>query len=207
MSTILVPTIQAPAAEPAPRRGPAALFELMREQHGVASRPQARAVGVSRAVERRLVAEGALVRPVGEVLAVGGVWPSFASRCMATSLLAGVQAISHGAAARLHRLPGFEQHESLDAIGRRGARLHHPPPVVTHRSRRDLDDHIVRVARIPVTSIPLTLVLLAGTVDDRVLARALDDAIRRGIPPAPIEELARRWRVSGRIDAMRSMGP
>jgi len=207
VSTIVSPTVQAPAPEPAPRRGPAALFELMREQHGVASRPQARAVGVSRAVERRLVAEGALVRPVGEVLAVGGVWPSFASRCMATSLLAGVQAISHGAAARLHRLPGFEQHESLDAIGRRGARLHHPPPVVTHRSRRDLDDHIVRVARIPVTSIPLTLVLLAGTVDDRVLSRALDDAIRRGIPAAPIEELARRWRVSGRIDAMRAMGP
>ncbi len=192
--TSLPPPPAPAAAKPDPRRGPPALFRLMREQHGVASRAQARAAGVSRAVERRLVREGSLVRPLDGVLAVGGIWPSFAARCMAASLLPGVVAISHGAAARLHRLSGFDDHELLDVIGRRGARLGHPTPVVGHRSRRPIDEHVVRVGAIPVTSIPLTLVLLAGTATEDALVQAFNQAIRHGVAPATIEAIARAWR-------------
>ena len=136
------------------------------------------------------------MRPLDGVLAVGGVWPSFAARCMAdVAARRRVVAISHGAAARLHRLERVSTTtSSLDVIGRRGARLGHPTPVVGHRSRRPIDEHVVRVGAIPVTSIPLTLVLLAGTATEDVLVQAFNQAIRHGVAPATIEAIARSWR-------------
>ena len=54
-----------------PRESVRALLQLMARQHGVASTSQSRALGVSRRVERRLLADGTLQSPCSGVLTVG----------------------------------------------------------------------------------------------------------------------------------------
>jgi hypothetical protein len=170
----------------------------MTRQHGVASRAQGRAVGVSRAVERRLVSEGALVPVLSGVLAAGGMPITFRTTAMAASLRSGVMAVSHGAAARLHGLAGFEAYAVVDVIGGRGARLRIEPPVMTHYSRGPLRGHVTRVGAIPVTSVALTLTLLAPTCDPGTTHGALCDALRRGVPAPAIRAVALAWRECGR---------
>lgn len=176
-----------------PTSGPPKLFSLMADQHGVASSAQAREVGVSRAVERRLVNEGALIRALPGIVAAGGVRPSFAAQAMAASLCRGVVAVSHGAAARLHRLPGFAEHRRIDVVGTRSTRIVAPPPIVRHYAPRPLDGHVVHAGAVPVTSLALTLVLLAGTIDAEQLSTAVGEALGRGVAAATIQETAIEW--------------
>jgi len=170
----------------------------MADQHGVASRAQARAAGVTSAVEQRLVDQGALIRPLPGVLAVGGVRPSFPAQAMAATLRPGVLGVSHGAAARLHRLAGFEEYQVIDVIGRRGSHLRVPPPITAHYSRGPLDQHLVRVGTIAVTSIPLTLALIVQGIGRAEAFAALDDVLGRGVPADSIRLVARQWREPGR---------
>ena len=179
-------------------RGPRALFALMVSQHGVASSAQARELGVSRAVERRLVAEGALVRTLPGVLAAGGVQPTFATCAMAATLRPGVLAISHGTAARIHRLPGFAGHTGVDVIGARGSHIRGDESIVAHYSRGPIEQHVIRVAGIPVTSIPLTLTLLTSTLTRSDAIAALGEAIGRDVPAAAIRSVALQWQEPGR---------
>ena len=180
------------------QRGPRALFVLMVPQHGVASSAQARALGVSRAVEQRLVAEGALIRLLPGVLAAGGVQPTFATWAMAATLRPGVLAISHGAAARIHRLPGFAGHAGVDVIGTRGSHIRGYQSIVAHYSRGPIEQHVIRVAGIPVTSIPLTLTLLTSTLTRSEAIAALGEALSRGVPAAAIRSVALQWQEPGR---------
>ena len=180
------------------QRGPRALFALMVSQHGVASSAQARELGVSRAVERRLVAEGALVRTRSGVLGAGGAQPTFATCAMAAALRPGVLAVSHGAAARIHRLPGFAAHSAVDVIGARGSHIRGDESVVAHYSRGPIEQHVVRVAGIPVTSIPLTLTLVTSSLTRSDAIAALGEAIGRGASAAAIRSVALQWQEPGR---------
>jgi hypothetical protein len=180
------------------RGGPRTLFALMARQNGVASCGQARDAGVSRAVEDRLVGEGALVRLMRGVVAAGGVPLTFSAQAMAAALQPGVVALSHGAAGRLHRLAGFELHETIDVIGPRGAHLRVHPPVQARYSRRPVSDQVVMVGPIPVVSIALTLTQLAPEITRAQLLAAVGDAIRRGEPMEVIREVAAQWREPGR---------
>ncbi|WP_227462426.1 type IV toxin-antitoxin system AbiEi family antitoxin domain-containing protein [Desertimonas flava] len=179
-------------------QGPAALFALMAEQLGVASTTQARALGVSRAVERRLQREGALAEALPGVLAAGGVRLSFPATAMAAALRPGVIAVSHGTAARLHRLAGFADHRGLDVVGERGAHLSAKLPVTRHYSRGPVREHVGRIGPIPVTSLPLTLALIAPTTSRATLIGALADALGRGVPAAAIRSVAQQWQEPGR---------
>ena len=178
--------------------GPRALFALMATQHGVASSAQARGLGVSRAVEQRLVAEGALVRTLPGVLVAGGVEPTFASRAKAATLRPGVLAISHRAAARIHRLSGFAEHETIDVIGARGSHIRGDETMVPHYSRGPIGQHIAVIGGIPVTSIPLTLTLVTPSLTRAEVVAALSDALDRGVPAAAIRTVAVQWRGHGR---------
>jgi len=180
------------------RRGPRALFTLMARQHGVASCRQARDVGVSHAVEERLVAEGALVRLMRGILAAGGVPLTFSAQAMAAALRPGVVALCHGAAARLHRLAGFELHSTIDVIGARGSHIRVRPPVQARLTRGPVADHVVMVGPLPVTSVPLTLTLLTPEITRAQLLATVDDAIRRGECVDTIREVAEQWREPGR---------
>jgi hypothetical protein len=168
-------------------------------QHGVASRAQVRDVGVSRAVEERLVAEGALVRLFPGIVAAGGVPITFSAQAMAATLRPGVLGISHGAAARLHRLAGFERHPHIDVIGARGAHIRVDDPIFARYSRRPLHEHIVPVGAIRVTSIPLTLALVTPELTREQAGSCVMSALERGVPARSIRDLAVQWRGDGRL--------
>lgn len=175
------------------------LMQLLATQHGVASTVQVRSLGISRRVERRLLSDGILYTPQPGVVATGGAPPTFHGLAMAAALAPGVTAISHGAAARLHRLRGFEHHDTIDVIATRGA----SPRLVTshtciHWTRRDLGEAVTHVGPIPVLSIPATLALLGRDHPLPVVAVALDDALRRGIPAEAFQRAADDWRCGGR---------
>ncbi|MET0145644.1 MAG: hypothetical protein ABW328_12790 [Ilumatobacteraceae bacterium] len=170
----------------------------MARQHGVASTAQARALGVTRRVERRLIATGILHQPLPGVLAVGGVTLSFHGRAMAGSSARGVIAVSHGAAARLHGLDGFEAHDVVDVLGAKGA---NPPAalgVTIHRTRGDIAGHVEHVGGVRVLSVAATLALLAPVAGIGATARALDSALRGGADADELRRVAQAWRRRGR---------
>jgi hypothetical protein len=175
-----------------------ALFQLMAQQHGVASTAQARALGITWRDEQRLRDRGAVWSPCPGVLVTGGSPITFERRAMAASLTRGVRAISHGAAARLHRLDGFDRHGIVDVIGTKGANPHERLGVCVHRTRGDLDGHVVDVDGIPTLDIPATLALLAPVAGIGPTAKALDTALRRGVSSDELRAVATTWRERGR---------
>jgi hypothetical protein len=175
-----------------------ALLELMAGQHGIATTAQARALGVSRRVEVGLVERGLLAEPLPGVLAAAGVAMTFERRAMAAALGPGTMAVAHGAAARLHGLDGFEDHDVVDLIGVNGAAPHPSLRAGFHQTRGPVGDHVVEVHGIPVLSIPLTLTLLAPVAGIGKTARALDAALRRGTGLEELHEVAHSWRRRGR---------
>jgi hypothetical protein len=174
------------------------LFELMSTQHGVASTTQVRALGISRRVERRLLAEGVVDQPCPGVVTAAGAPLTFHGRAMAAALSPGVVAVSHGAAARLHRLDAFDAHATVDVLAVRGANLQPRLGVAVHRTRGDVDDHVSRVDGIPVLSVAATLALLAPAVGIGPTARALDSALRHGVSADELRAVATAWRQRGR---------
>ncbi|HEU4840346.1 MAG TPA: hypothetical protein VFT09_02860 [Ilumatobacteraceae bacterium] len=175
-----------------------ALFELMSTQHGVATTAQARTAGVSRRVEQRLVRDGAIAHVGPDVLVVGGAEVTFHRRAMAAALSTGVTAISHGAAARLHGLDAFGDHDAVDVLGTRGAKPHRRLGVTVHLTRGDIGPHVAPVAGIPTLTIPATLALLAPSVGIGRTARALDSALREGVTTEELRTVATQWRRRGR---------
>jgi very-short-patch-repair endonuclease len=182
----------------APRTGMRELFELMAAQHGVATTSQARALGLSRRAEVRMIARGILSSPARDVLAASGAPVSFEGRAMAAVLSPGVTAVSHGAAARLHGLDGFDRYDRVDVIGCQGANPHPAPATVIHYTRGPILDHVVAVDQIPVMSVASTLALLAPGVGVGPTARALDSALRMGVSADELRTVALTWRRRGR---------
>ncbi len=175
-----------------------ALYRMMASQHGAASSRQARTVGVTAAHERALIRNGVLRRPVDGVLALAGATPTFRHRCMAAALAPGVVAVSHGAAARVHRLDGFDRYEQIDVIGTREQEPSTDAGIVVHRTRGPVRDHVVTVESIPVLDVPLTLSLLAPHAGISRTAKALDSALRSGHDPRRLRRVAAAWRRRGR---------
>jgi very-short-patch-repair endonuclease len=182
----------------APRAGMRELFQLMTEQHGVATVSQARALGLSRRVELRLLETGSLHAPAHNVLAAGGMPVTFEGRAMAAVLSPGVTAVSHGAAARLHGLDGFDRHDTVDVIGGQGANPRPPRGTAVHYTRGPILEHTVPVHRIPTMSIASTLALLASAVGIGPTARALDSALRLGVSADELRIVAQAWQRRGR---------
>jgi hypothetical protein len=174
------------------------LFTLMRQQHGVATTSQARALGLTRRAEVRMLTAGSLQSPARDVLAAGGVPVTFEGRAMAAALSPGVSAVSHGAAARLHGLDGFDRYATVDVIGVQGANPHPATGTVIHYTRGPVLEHTVTVGKIPTMSIASTLALLAPAVGIGPTARALDSALRQGVCADELRAAAQAWRRRGR---------
>jgi hypothetical protein len=175
------------------------LFELMAAQHGVASVAQARAVGVTRRVERRLLRDGVVRALRPGVLAAAGAPPTFHARALAATLRPDVVAVSHGAAARLHGLAGFADHATVDVVAGPGARPAAGGGTVVHRTRAPTGGHVATRDGIPVLTVAATFALLAPAAGIDVTAAALDDALAAGLTSR--EELwavASAWRGRGR---------
>jgi hypothetical protein len=152
------------------------LARLAMRQHGVVTAAQLQGAGLSRPAISRWTASGHLHRVHPRVYAVGHSALSLDGRLAAALLYAGSSAaFSHTTAAWLWRFIEAEpQTIHLTVPGRR----HSLPEVAVHHSRS------VKTAKcrgLPVTSVPRTLLDLAGTLSARQLRRAIAEADYRGL--------------------------
>lgn len=174
------------------------LRALAKRQHGVVGRQQLRGRGGHRqALSRRLSSpDWEAVTP--RVLKLAGMPETDEQRAMAAVLDAGEEAvISHGSAAALWGLPGFDLGRVQVSRPRSGtdrptvlAVLHHPRMLPPH--------HRTVLCHIPVTTLVRTVFDLAGTEHPGRAERALHAAVKRGLSWAAIEshleEVAERGR-------------
>ena len=150
-----------------------AIATLAARQHGVVARTQLLALGVGRgAVELRL-RRGRLHRWQPGVYSVGHSLLSPEGHAMAAVLAAGPGAVlSHRAAAELWRIRASARRRIEVTVG---TRRQAGPRVQVHRGSLPADEVTTR-NRIPVTTVPRTLVDLAGVLTPRQLERAVREA-------------------------------
>lgn len=152
---------------------------IARDQFGLVNHAQARAAGISESgIERRLRA-GRWLPEWPTVYAVNGAPDSGHRQAMGAYLWAGEgSAISHGPAAVLHGLRGFQlvppELSTTRRVDGRGL------PVRVHRVDDRLLSEIVYVGPIAVTSMRRTVLDLVAARHRRTEA-ALDEALRRGL--------------------------
>jgi Transcriptional regulator, AbiEi antitoxin len=147
--------------------------ELARTQHGVVTRAQLLAAGVSPAAIRRRVRKGVLLTQHPGVYRVGHRAPSVEAAYLAAVLACGTGALLCGrAAAHLFGLVMgvVPEAEVMTATERRIAGIR------TRRCRRMDDRDATTFRRIPVTTVPRTLVDLAAGLPLDELARACHEA-------------------------------
>jgi len=167
---------------------------LAARQHGVVSRRQLLDAGITAGATERRVASGHLVRVHRGVYAVGHAQLRREGRWLAAVLAAGHgAALSHRSAAALH---GIRESDALDVTTTRRVAVR---GVLIHRTTRlDAGDLATRRA-VPVTTLPRTLVDLAGTLAAEQLAKLVREADRAGRLTAATVQNARE-RVAGRRD-------
>jgi hypothetical protein len=161
-------------------------------EHGVVTREWMRDAGVTPAQVARLVRNGVLIREYRGVYRVGHRAPVLEARYLAAVLACGEGALLRGPAAAflLGLLRGdAPPPEVLTPVQRRvrGVRT-----VRARRTGIDEEDRMVWRA-VPVTSVPRTLVDLAGTLPLVALARACHEAgIRYGTTPRAVANVLDR---------------
>jgi very-short-patch-repair endonuclease len=155
--------------------------------HGVVTRRQLRDAGVTEAEIRHRLACGGLLREHLGVFRVGHRAPSVEARYMAAVLACGDGAVLSGrAAAHLYGLlPGTAPAPEVTASGKRrirGVRTRRSSVIdgTTHRG-------------IPLTTVPRTIVDLAGVLDSPRLARACHEAgVKYSTTPAQVSAILDR---------------
>jgi hypothetical protein len=158
------------------------LDRLALTQFGLLSRSQATGLlGVSGL--RRAVAQGQLVRIDRGVYRCVGVAPSFRQRALAACVACGPPiAVSHTSAAVLWTFDPVTS-TSLIHVSVPPGRSARRTGVVAHRVRLPGEDVTPRFG-VPVTSVCRTLLDLAGTMPESLVAHCIDDALRQGTASA-----------------------
>jgi hypothetical protein len=163
------------------------IARLATRSHGVVTRRQLLAAGVSDDEIEHRVAKGALLREHRGVYRVGHRAPSVEARYLAAVLACGEGALLSGrAAAHIWSLV-------------KGAA---PPPEVTAPTERRVPGVATRRSRtadattcrgIPITTVPLTLIALAAQLNAEDLARACHEAgVRYDTTPHQVDEVLLR---------------
>lgn len=159
-----------------------AVAELAASQHGAFTRSQAADVKFDRARIASALARGRLDEPYPGVLVVAGAPSAWRQRLKAASLAGGGHAVaSHRAAARLHRLDGFEDCDKIEVSVTRDHRWHHRDGTVAHHVTSLDECDVVEVDGIACTGLARTLADLGSVCPDPLIVRrALTDVRRRG---------------------------
>ena len=164
--------------------GERALLEQAARQHGLVTREQARAAGLSNHQVDGRLRSGRWTTPRRGVIQVLGAPFTEEQSIMAVCLLAGRAAVaSHLTAARLWRLllPDPERLEVTTPPGRRvrveGVRQHRTPVLAR--------EEVYRLRGIPVTTVARTLVDCSSRVRAGALGPVVDDALRRKLVRLP----------------------
>jgi hypothetical protein len=158
-----------------------AVAELAASQHRAFTRRQAAALNFDRSRVATAIRLGWLDEPYPGVLVMAGGGESWPSRLMAATLADGGHAVaSHRAAARLHRLDGFDDCEILELSITRGHRWQRKNDVIAHHVSALERCDIVAIDGIRCTGLARTLADLGAVVPPLLVRRALTDARRRG---------------------------
>jgi Transcriptional regulator, AbiEi antitoxin len=166
-------------------------------QNGVVTRQQLLDAGVTASGIKRLVANGTLIPVHRGVYRVGHTAPSLLATYTAAVLACGDGAVLSGRAAanvqRLARRGNPPPPEVRTRLDRR------PEGVVISRGRRLDRRDVTRMHDVPITTVPRTIVDLAGLGDADELARAVHQAqVLHGVRPHHVETvLARRPNARG----------
>ena len=153
------------------------LSRLAAQRHGVVTVADAMQAGLTPAQLRTARRSGDWSSPVRGLLVAVAAPATWEQEC-AIAVLATGGVLSHRAAARLHRLDGFDEAPCEVTLPR--GRTRAAIDVVMHRTATLDPADITEVSGLPVTSIARTLVDLGAVVDDDSVEQALDDALRRG---------------------------
>jgi very-short-patch-repair endonuclease len=153
----------------------ALVARIATDQHGVVTRSQLLDAGVKQRVIAHRLRTGALHRLHRGVYTVGYRSTSPLTHAMAAVLACGPQAVlSHRSAAWLWEIDVTWRGPTEVTTTARSARDR--DGVTVHRSRTLTQRHVTVRRGIPVTTVARTLVDLADVLDDRSLARALNEA-------------------------------
>ncbi len=151
-------------------------------QYGLVSRRQLRADCIGGDAIDHRVRKGELQPLSADVLRLVGSPESDQQRGMAAVLDAPGEAyLSHRSAAAWWGIPGFDLEDRLHVtIPHAGIRKRTRLSVI-HYHRGLPDGHLLRLGGVPVTSPPLTIFQLAGTVHPKRTERALDNMAAMGL--------------------------
>ena len=149
-----------------------ALERLARRQHGVFRRDQAAALGFSPRMIQHRLACGAWIRLAAAIYALASAPSTWKRQVKAAELSLAGAVISHRAAAVLHGVDGFKPGAIDITVARTGPSR--SPWAVVHR-RRSTPSTIVD--RITTTTLPRTVLDLAGQVPAWKLAASFDDLV------------------------------
>ena len=188
----LPPRTRPPSREAHGRSADGVCGAMAARQHGLVSRDQALAAGLTRhAIQDRLAAHR-WERVHTGVYRIVGSPATWEQQLMAACLLAGpTAAVSHRAAAAVWALDGVDS-SLVEIVCPRRIRS---TGFIAHRAavpRR----HATHIGSIPVTDPSRTLLDLGGVVSTRLMEDALDDALRRGL--TTLTRLRRRLQAEGR---------
>ena len=166
------------------------LAELARDSHGVVTRSEMLAAGISSAQITWRVRVQSLVCIHRGVFRVGHAAPSLEARYMAAVKACGDRSLLAGRAAA-HLLGLLKRPPSLPEVLTASQRR--PKGVIAERARRtDLGDRTIWRG-IPVITVPRALVDLAATLSEPELARAVHEAeVRFRISPGSVETILDR---------------
>jgi predicted transcriptional regulator of viral defense system len=167
------------------------IARLAHGSHGVVTRVELLAAGVSEDEIDERLASGALIPVHRGVYRVGHRAPSLLATYMAAVKACGKGALICGlAAAYLYGLIKWAPQEpEVTAPTERQVE-----GVTTHRARAGIDKRdVARHRGIPVTSVARTLVDIAGRLGDEALARACHEAaVKHGLKPHQVEAVLKR---------------
>jgi very-short-patch-repair endonuclease len=174
------------------------IARLAAKQHGLVSRPQAIATGLTtRQVQARVTA-GLLVAVHRGVYRMAGAPPTPSQVLLAACFAGGEGAVaSHRSAAAIWRLRGVERPQCPE-ITVHGTSSVHVRAVVVHRTSRLRSPDVGMRDGIPATSVPRTLLDL-GAVAPWLVEAAMEDALFRGLTtPGSLRRVLDRVGASGR---------
>jgi very-short-patch-repair endonuclease len=156
------------------------LWDLVSSQHGVVSRPQLLALGLTREAVKHRIVSGRL-RPVFRgVYAVGRPELSKHGRWMAAVLACGPKSVlSHDDAAALWQI--FENRAPLVHVSVLNLVARRRPGVAVHRRSSLKADDLTELHGIPVTAPACTLIDLATRLSRSQLETAVNEADKRDL--------------------------
>ncbi len=171
---------------------------LMAGQHGAAATTQVRQT--MRWREQRSLVADRIWQQQGRRVVTSRSTPSTWYQRVMIATLATRGVASHATAARLHRLDGFNRSADVHITLRYHQHRHAHPGAVVHISRSLERRDQVAVEGIPTVIVPVCLLQIAEQSHE-VLIKALEGAMRDGISPTWIRQVAARYDRPGRSAA------